>query len=127
MPMLFLNKRKIYDSIKKDLPKLSEAMISQEFFSFDEEADEETKSRKGSLDEIGRYIQAGTVLACRNGFYGKRLELVDYIIKQKIKEFQDKKLESLLKDHNIRFQISDYMIAGIQEWKRSSKKTTNEL
>ena len=92
---------------------------SEEVITFDETPNQEFPNKEEMLYEIGWYVFAGTLLACRKGLYDKRKEILDYLLKQKLAEYNNEKLNALLKDYNIHFQISSYMVEAIQEWRKN--------
>ena len=105
--------------IDDSLLEFAKKHTSKEVITFDETSNQEFPNKEEMLYEIGWYVFAGTLLACRKGLYDKRKEILDYLLKQKLAEYNNEKLNALLKDYNIHFQISSYMVEAIQEWRKN--------
>jgi hypothetical protein len=103
----------IYDSIGEDLLKKCERIATG--FRYQFESEEGATDNRDKLLEIGRYVCAGSYLGWEKGLYGERHKITDYIVKQKAKEFQDDKLNTILKKPNVEFYISSCKVAGNME------------
>lgn len=112
----------IYHTIDANIFEFAKSKTKDTKFTFDVTSSQEIDKKEERLEEIGRYVYAGMFLACRNGLYDYRREIRDSIIRIKLKEFADDNLDELLKDYNIRFQVSDFMVDAIHEWRREVVK-----
>ncbi len=105
----------IYNSINDEILELVKNLTKDGRFTFDATSDQEIPHKQKRLLEIGWYVCAGLYLAYKQGLYLERTKIEDYIIAQKLKEFNDVRLNTLVDDYNIKFQISSFMVIGIQQ------------
>lgn len=105
----------IYDLIDEDSLSLAKQICNKEVITLGEYSDQIDSNQKQQLYEIGYFVCAGLYLAYKQGLYPEREEIRDYIINNKLKEFNDPPINKLLSDYNIKFQVSDFMVLGIQQ------------
>lgn len=75
---------------------------------------------ESQLQEIALYIYTGTLITCEDGLYDFRREIMQTIIDKKLREFNSPTLTKLLEEHNIKFQLSDFMIEAIHDFPKPS-------